>query len=98
MTDRSRRKSINGHGDEQNEPISNTNLSNLENRRDNNYSNPLPAVHSRSFSEHSKDSINVQEPNETTSLLEGTREPSSHYSHFPSAREDDNAFRLLLFI
>ncbi|CAG8712094.1 uncharacterized protein OCT59_010038 [Rhizophagus irregularis] len=92
MTDRSRRKSINGHGDEQNEPISNTNLSNLENRRDNNYSNPLPAVRSRSFSEHSKDSINVQEPNETTSLLEGAREPSSHYSHFPSAREDDNAF------
>lgn len=94
MTDRSRRKSINGHGDEQNELISNTNLSNLENRRDN-YSSPLPAVQfHRSFSEHSKDSINVQEPNESTSLLEG----SSRYSHFPSAREDDSAFRLLLFI
>ncbi|RIA80878.1 chloride channel [Glomus cerebriforme] len=40
---------------------------------------------------HSKDSIKEHEPDETTSLLEGAREPSVRYSHFPSVREDDIA-------
>jgi hypothetical protein len=93
MTDR---KSINSHNDD--EQISNTDLSNLENQR-NNYLNPLPTVQSpRSVSEHSKDSINEHEPNETTSLLEGAREPPARYSYIHSSREDDDAFRLLPII
>ena len=94
MADRSQRGSIKDHSEnEQNKLISNTDLSNLENQRDN-YQSPLPAVSPSIASEHSKDSINEHEPSETTSLLEGAREPSVRYSHFPSAREDDTAFRL----